>query len=266
MILDLWYTTKLVRLRKNQADFLEKRGEKNYNVRYVSGFDLEGFSLRIAGVDDAGRGPVIGPLTIAGVLINEEDVPKLVQIGVKDSKLLSPRQRNALVAQVKNLVTQYDVVKLWPYEIDRTVENAGRLRKLNRLEALAMARVINALKPEVAYVDASDVSEDRFKEYIVEHLTEKVKIVSKHKADRDFPIVGAASIIAKVERDGEIERLRETYGDFGSGYPTDPKTIKFLEECIEKSGEYPDFVRRSWKPAKKVKERRSPFQTKLEIG
>lgn len=221
--------------------------------------------MRIAGVDDAGRGPVIGPLTIAGVLIEEKDLRELIQMGVKDSKLLSPSRRDILAADIKEKVTGYHVVKLWPHEIDSIVEKAGRLRKLNRLEAQTMARVIEILKPEIAYVDASDVSEERFKEHIIECLKIEVRIVSKHKADRDFPIVGAASIIAKVERDKEISRLRQSYGDFGSGYPTDPKTVKFLEECIEKSGEYPDFVRKSWKPAKKTKERKSPFQTKLTI-
>jgi ribonuclease HII len=221
--------------------------------------------LRIAGVDDAGRGPVIGPLTIAGVLVEEKDLPKLIRMGVKDSKLLSPSRRDTLAASIKEMVTGYHVLKLWPHEIDRIVEKAGRLRRLNRLEAQTMARVIEILKPEIAYVDASDVSEERFKEHIIECLSIEVKIISKHKADRDFPIVGAASIIAKVERDEEIKQLKESYGDFGSGYPTDLKTVKFLEECIEKSGEYPDFVRRSWKPAKKTKERKSPFQTKLAI-
>jgi ribonuclease HII len=187
-------------------------------------------------------------------------------MGVKDSKLLSPHRRKVLVVEIKKTVLRFQVVKLWPDEIDSVVQNGGRLRRLNRLEAQTMARVIEALKPDIAYVDASDVSEERFKEHILECLTTKVKIISKHKADRNYPIVGAASIIAKVERDEEIERLKEVYGDFGSGYPGDPKTIRFLEECIEKSGEYPEFVRRSWKPAKRTKNKKNPSQTKLDIN
>jgi ribonuclease HII len=220
--------------------------------------------LLIAGIDDAGRGPVIGPLTIAGVLIREEDVPKLVQMGVKDSKLLSPHRRETLEPDIKKTVLKYKVIKLWPEEIDRVVRSGGRLRKLNRLEAQTMAKVIEELKPDVAYVDASDVSEERFKEHILECLSVKVKVVSKHKADRDYPVVGAASILAKVERDREIERLKEAYGDFGSGYMTDSKTVKFLEECIEKTGEYPEFVRRTWKPAKKTRDKKNPLQKKLD--
>lgn len=220
--------------------------------------------MLIAGVDDAGRGPVIGPLTIAGVLIDEVVVPKLVQMGVKDSKLLSPHRREVLEPDIKRTVLKFKIINLWPDQIDYVVKNGGRLRRLNRLEAQTMAKVIEELKPDVAYVDASDVSEERFKEHILECLKVKVNIISKHKADRDYPVVGAASILAKVERDREIERLKEVYGDFGSGYITDPKTKRFLEECVEKTGEYPEFVRRSWKPAKKTRERKNPLQKKLD--
>jgi len=244
---------------------ISKRGLKCYNP--ASGSELyEECSVLVAGVDDAGRGPVIGPLTIGGVVMREEDLPRLIQMGVKDSKLLSPHRREVLAVEIMKTVLQFQVLKLWPDQIDSVVQNGGRLRRLNRLEAQTMARVIEVLKPDIAYVDASDVFEERFKEHILECLTIDVKVISKHKTDRDYPIVGAASIIAKVERDKEIERLKEIYGDFGSGYPTDPKTIKFLEECIEKSGDYPEFVRKSWKPAKKTKEKKNPSQTKLDTS
>lgn len=126
-----------------------------------------------------------------------------------------------------------------------------------------MAKVIEMLKPEIAYVDASDVLEERFKQHILECLPFKVEIVSEHKADRNYPIVSAASIIAKVERDEEIAELKEKYGDFGCGYPTDPKTLSFLRQCLKKFEEYPDFVRKSWKPAKRAKSERGSRQTKL---
>jgi ribonuclease HII len=90
----------------------------------------------------------------------------------------------------------------------------------------------------------------------------KVDIVSEHKADRNYPVVSAASIIAKVERDGEVAKLAEKYGDVGSGYPSDEKTIDFLELCIE-LGDYPECVRRSWRPAKKVRGEKGTRQTKL---
>lgn len=219
--------------------------------------------MLVAGVDDAGRGSVIGPLVIAGILIDEGDIPKLVQLGVKDSKLLSPSRREALAVEIKRLAQKHAVVKLSPAEIDMAVERGRKLFRLNRLEAQAMAKVIELLKPDVAYVDASDVLEERFKQHILECLPFKVEIVSEHKADRKYPVVSAASIIAKVERDREIAELKAKYGDFGCGYPTDPKTLEFLRRCVENSKEYPEFVRKSWKPAKKIRRENETRQTRL---
>ena len=219
--------------------------------------------MQIAGVDDAGRGPIIGPLVIAGVLLDEKDLPRLMDLGVKDSKRLSPRRREELAAEIRELALKYHVAMLSPTEIDRVVETGKKLHKLNRLEAQTMAKVITILKPDVAYVDASDVLADRFKQHIAENLTFKVKIISEHKADAKYPIVSAASIIAKVERDGALSALQEKYGNMGCGYATDPNTIKFLENWIRKFGSYPDFVRKSWKPAKRLKREAEAEQTKL---
>jgi len=209
--------------------------------------------MRIVGVDDAGRGSVIGPLVIAGVLLDEKDLPKLIELGVKDSKLLSPRRREQLAEEVRRLALQHHIIALSPAEIDRVVESGRRLHKLNRLEAQTMAKVIEVLKPDVAYVDASDVLADRFKYHVAESLPFKVQIVSEHKADATYPIVSAASIIAKVERDKAISELKRKYGEMGSGYAADPKTLEFLESWIKRHGSYPEFVRKSWKPAKKLK-------------
>jgi ribonuclease HII len=221
------------------------------------------FKMRVAGVDDAGRGSVIGPLVIAGVLVEEKNLPRLIALGVKDSKLLSPHRREQLEQEIKKLVLQFHVVKLPPIEIDQVVETGKKLHKLNRLEADTMAEVIEVLNPDIAYVDASDVLAERFKEHIQEKLPFKVKIVSEHKADVTYPVVSAASIIAKVERDRAIQELSKKYCDIGAGYPSDPKTIRFLENWITKYGSYPDFVRKSWKPAKRLKEEAKAKQTML---
>ena len=210
--------------------------------------------MLIGGVDDAGRGAIIGPLVVAGIVIEEDLLPRLLSIGVKDSKLLSPNKRKKLAEEVINIVNGYHVVKLAPKEIDRVVESGRRLHKLNRLEAIAMAEIIKILKPEIVYVDASDVLAERFGSHIRELVPFKVHVISRHKADKMYPVVSAASIIAKVERDGEIARLRKRYGELGSGYPADPITIKFLRDWLEKHGSYPEFVRKSWKPAKRLKE------------
>ncbi len=219
--------------------------------------------MLVAGVDDAGRGSVVGPLVIAGILIEEKDLSKLIQLGVKDSKLLSPSRRENLAFEIKKLALKYAVVKLSPAEIDKVVETGRKLHRLNRLEAQAMAKVIEQLKPDIVYVDASDVLEERFKQHILENLSFKVEVISEHKADRKYSVVSAASIIAKVERDKEIEELKAKYGDLGCGYPTDPKTLRFLQQCLERLGKYPDFVRKSWKPAKKLKMENDSRQKKL---
>jgi ribonuclease HII len=217
----------------------------------------------IAGVDEAGRGCVIGPLVIAGVLMKEETLPILRQLGVKDSKLLSSKKRTALSTEIVHIAEKYVIAKLSPTEIDRVVESKRKLHKLNRLEAQTMAKVINSLNPDEAYVDAADVFEDRFKHHIQECLTVKTRITSKHKADKTFPIVSAASIMAKVERDREIAALKGIYGDFGSGYLADKKTISFLIRWLQTHLEYPDCVRKSWKPAKKAKNEKGTMQKQL---
>ena len=219
--------------------------------------------MQIAGVDEAGRGPIIGPLIIAGVLFDEKNLCQLMDLGVKDSKRLSPRRREELAAEIKELALKYHLAILSPAEIDRVVETGKKLHKLNRLEAQTMAEVITILKPDVAYVDASDVLADRFKQHIAENLTFNVRIISEHKADVKYPIVSAASIIAKVERYKALSTLQEKYGNMGCGYATDSKTIKFLENWIKKFGSYPDFVRKSWKPAKRLKMEAEAKQTKL---
>jgi len=220
-------------------------------------------TMKTAGVDDAGRGSVIGPLVIAGVMVEEKDLPKLKDLRVKDSKLLTPNRREQLAQEIKKLALQFHIIKLSPAEIDKVVETGKKLHRLNRLEAHTMAKVIETLKPDIAYVDASDVLAERFKEHIQEKIPFKVKIVSEHKADAKYPVVSAASIIAKVERDRTVQMLTKKHGDMGSGYTTDPKTIRFLENWVTKYGSYPDFVRKSWKPAKKLKGEAEAKQTRL---
>jgi ribonuclease HII len=220
-------------------------------------------NVLIAGVDEAGRGCVIGPLVIAGILIKQENLKALQQLGVKDSKLLTPKKRETLAPEIMKLAENHHIINLEPSKIDRVVDSGRKLHKLNRLEAETMAKIINQLKPDEAYVDAADVLEDRFKHHIQEHLTAKTIITSKHKADRIYPAVSAASIIAKVTRDKEIFTLTAQHGDFGTGYLTDPKTMTFLKQLLKTNGEYPDFVRKSWKPAKKARSDNNTTQKTL---
>jgi len=115
-----------------------------------------------------------------------------------------------------------------------------------------MAKIIEKLRPSEAYVDAPDVIETRFADHVKAHVTFPLVVVAEHGADRKYPIVSAASILAKVRRDQEVEELRSRYGDFGSGYPSDPRTLAFLRKWIRDRGEPPPFVRRSWKTFRRM--------------
>lgn len=219
--------------------------------------------MLVAGVDEAGRGCIIGPLVVAGVLMKEENLHVLRQLGIKDSKLLSPKKRETLFSEITRLAENHCVIKLTPSEIDQAVECKRKLHKLNRLEAQTMTQIINVLKPNEAYVDAADVLEERFAHHILEGLTVKAKITSKHKADKIYPVVSAASIIAKVERDKEIKTLKKVYGDFGSGYMADKTTRQFLKHWLQSHSDYPVCVRQSWKTAKQFKNEKGVVQKKL---
>ncbi len=223
---------------------------------------MESHVKRIAGVDDAGRGPVIGPLVIAGATFHENQIQLLRALGVKDSKVLSSTKRETLAEEIKKLALSWHYVELPPIEVDPYVFSTRRLFKLNYLEAKQMAEVIAALVPDEVYVDASDVNEERFAEQIMQHLPSRIPITSRHHADATYPVVSAASILAKVQRDSAIADLRQKYGDFGSGYPSDPKTEDFLINWRREHGCYPDFARQSWKTLRRLEE--SIYQLKLD--
>jgi len=219
--------------------------------------------MLVAGVDEAGRGCVVGPLVVAGVLVKSENLQFLSELGVKDSKLLTAKKREALYPEIIKLTQNHHIIKLPPAQIDKVVRSSRTLHKLNRLEAQTMAKIIEVLRPDEAYVDAADVLEYRFGNHINECLKFKTKIVSEHKADRTYPVVSAASIIAKVERDSEIAKLKVKYGDFGTGYLTDDKTMVFLKRLLDEDGDYPSCIRKSWKPAQKAKSEHGSLQKKL---
>jgi ribonuclease HII len=198
----------------------------------------------ICGVDDAGRGSLLGPLVIAGVSLKRSKIKKLSSMGVRDSKKLSPRAREKLYKIIIEYADNYYVAKIYP----KTIDSSVRKHNLNNLEAKYMAKVISKLKPNISYVDSCDVNPKRFGEKIAK-LSNSKKIRSYHHADSRFVIVSAASIIAKVSRDKSIARLRKHH-DLGSGYPSDSKTINFVSNYISSGKEIPNFVRKSWKPVK----------------
>lgn len=212
----------------------------------------------LVGADEAGRGAVIGPLVLCGVVVNnEEKVDQLMKVGVKDSKLLSPERRKELFKEVMDIVDDYMVCKISAKEIDSR-KSVGT--KLNKLEAINIARILDELKPDKAILD-SPKGPDSFTNMIIDNMNgmkDKVNIVAKYKADSRYPIVSASSIIAKVIRDREVKELGSRLGlEVGSGYPGDPKTKELLENLIENQQNLPQWVRKSWGTVKRIKKQKN---------
>ena len=211
----------------------------------------------ICGVDEAGKGPVIGPLVVAAVKIkNAKDINNL---GVKDSKQLTPTKRKELAEIIKS---EFDyAVEIIEAEV---VDQYRRRNKLNELNREAFERLISKLNPNVAYVDAADVNEQRFGSQIKNNLTNKndTDVISMHKADAKIDVVAAASIIAKETREREVEKIKGEIGDFGSGYPSDEKTIKFLKTFFADNGKWPTGTRKSWKTLERIR----PVKTLEDFG
>ena len=202
--------------------------------------------MKVCGVDDAGRGSMIGPMVIAGISIEKKIIPKLRKLGVRDSKKLSSKKRELLYKEIIKLVDDYHVIRIPPKTIDTYVFK----HNLNHLEAKKMADVITHLKSEISYVDSCDVNAARFGREISD-LSNKSKVKSYHRADSRFVVVSAASIIAKVSRDRSIARLNKNY-EFGSGYPSDKKSVNFVKKMVSSKKPLPSFVRKSWKPVQKI--------------
>ncbi len=203
--------------------------------------------MQICGVDDAGRGSMLGPLVIAGISLERKNLRKLSGLKVKDSKKLSPKKRKELYKSIIKLVDNYHVAKIPPRSIDASVKK----HCLNGLEARYMAKVVSKLDPDTSYVDSCDVNPARFGKEISK-LSDNHKIKSYHHADSRFVVVSAASIVAKVTRDKAIERLQKTHDFLGSGYPSDLTTVKFVTRYYQKNKSLPAFVRKSWRPVRAI--------------
>jgi len=209
--------------------------------------------MLVLGIDDAGRGPLIGPMILAGVLWNGEIERKLLNEGIKDSKMLEHRERIRLSGLIKGKAISYKIVRAMPHEIDET-EN------LNTLEAMKMAEVINGLnigkvKDEKikVIVDCPSVNTKSWSETLKSFVQHKdnLDILCEHKADVNHVSVGAASILAKVQREEEVSKIKKEYGEIGSGYPSDPMTKEFLAKRgkeLKDSG----IFRKSWSTWKKM--------------
>ncbi len=202
--------------------------------------------MKVAGIDEAGRGSVIGPLVVCGVAVEEEREKYLERLKLRDSKKLSPKRRIILARKIRK-IAEFCPVKITAQDIDLL---RSKDVNLNEIEKIAIKKIIGELEPDKVIIDSMDVKPERLK-FEVEGYRENLEVVSEHKADDKYTLVSAASIVAKVERDKAIANLRKEFPNIGSGYPSDPTTIAFLKEIPY--DEMPDFVRRSWSTVSKMK-------------
>ncbi len=214
--------------------------------------------MKLCGIDEAGRGPVIGPMVLAGVCVSKKELQELEKLDIKDSKLLSVKKRNELYKKITNKY-QYAIVKISPQDIDNNHEQGVNL---NVLEAKTIARILLEMKADKVIVDSPEpADEQKFGRKILEFCKQlNVKISSEHKADMKYKIVGAASILAKVTRDKEIEKIKTKLNlEIGSGYPADETTITALKNNLDLLEPY---VRKCWSTYKKLKGEK--FQSSLD--
>lgn len=218
----------------------------------------------ILGIDDAGRGPVIGPMVLAGCLVKEKIKPELKSLGVRDSKQLTPRRREFLAEEIRKKAEAFELVVISPEKIDTSKEEGI---KLNELEAHAAAKIINKLNSGKAKIkvilDCPSTSLQKWGDYLKMHINNlsNLEILCKHKADRDHVSVAAASILAKSRREKEMDKLKAEYGkEIGSGYTSDPKTKQFVAKNAKK---HPKIFRKSWSTWQKASSKSQ--QKKLEF-
>ena len=204
------------------------------------------------GIDDAGRGPVIGPMVLAGCLIEEKTEIEFRKLGVKDSKQLTQKRREFLVEKIKEKAETFEIVIIPPREIDGESGVEGSRTKLNELEAIACAKIINRINKGYnklkVVVDCPSTSIIKWQDFLktkIKNLS-NLEISCEHKADKNHIAVSAASILAKNTREKEMAKLKEIYGDeLGSGYTSDSLTIKFLEKYAQKHSDKGIF-RKTW--------------------
>lgn len=200
--------------------------------------------MNIAGIDEAGRGPALGPMVMATVVIEKKDEDELKKLKVTDSKLIKKETREKLFEEIKNIAKEYKIVKISPKELDLLMER----KSLNEIEAMKIGKMLNELKEkiEIVYVDSPDLIEKNFEKRIRQYININPIIKSEHKADFKYKVVGAASILAKVERDREIEILQEKYGNIGSGYSHDMTTRNYIQNYVKENRKLPEFARKRW--------------------
>jgi len=205
----------------------------------------------VCGVDEAGRGCVVGPLVISAFLCRRRDAGLLREMGVADSKSLSRRRRVELYRLLEESF-RFEVVLVEPRRISVSLRASGGMG-LNELEYLLVAGLIDRLNPSRVYVDSPDRNVRRARLRILNHLKRRADVRCMVRGDKTNIFVSAASVVAKVVRDREVDKLKSVLGDFGSGYPSDPKTRRWLAQNLD-STDVHGFVRLGWKTIDKLRQ------------
>ncbi len=208
--------------------------------------------MLISGTDEAGRGPILGPMVMVTLAVEEEDLKKFEWLGVKDSKQLSSSAREELFERIHEIVKDFRVEVIEPDAIDLSLREAET--NLNWLEADTTARMVSEIAPKKAYIDCPSVNIPAYHQYLYNKIDPEVKnrvdLYIEHKADSKYIVVSAASVIAKVIRDRAVDAIKKKIKiDFGSGYLSDPKTQDFLKNYHDK---YPELFRKMWRPYRDV--------------
>jgi len=214
--------------------------------------------VKVLGIDEAGKGPVIGPMIIAGVMIHDG---KEAELGaVKDSKLLTQKNRVILNEIIQNH-SEFKIIVVSPQEIDCALDPNNKEMNLNWLEAVKNAEIINHFNPDVVIIDCPHPIPKKYEAYVKKMVDKKdIKYIVEHKADVNYPVCSAASIIAKVKREEEMDKIKEKYGDTGPGYPANLTTQKFIKENYTK---YPEIFRHSWQTFKNCEKANDIKQKRL---
>lgn len=208
-----------------------------------------GSTLLVIGIDEAGRGPLIGDMFVAAVGLHSNDLKVLEDAGVDDSKKLSPLSRFKLFNIIIGYSRYIFIKRFTPDVIDSNNINSLFIDALISVIKTAYAL---GFKPSVIYVDSTS-NREKIINCLQNVVRDGTTLVVEYKADQKYIAVAAASIIAKVLRDSYISHLRGIYGDFGSGYPSDPMTIKWVEDYFRSSNTLPPIVRKSWRTVKRFR-------------
>ncbi len=207
--------------------------------------------VKVLGVDEAGRGPVIGSMFVGGFLVDKDKLDEVENLGVKDSKKLSNKLRDS----IDEVLEDYGDTFLKEVEAEE-IDELREIMSLNEIELHAFVDIIERAEPDEVFVDLPEPDGDRFIRKMKRELPERfqdVKFVAEHEADDTYPVVSAASIVAKSARERHTQELKEKYGyDFKSGYPHDKPTINFLEKFVEEKGELPKETRKSWSTSERI--------------